>query len=1624
MNTKQHNRKRRATILLLVVSILALLFVIVTGFLSVARNTRQLVVEAERGDTINRIVDSVKDAVLTELGNQIVGEPETGTVGSEYEMIPGYRGAGRLLSPVIPVWNEGFDSPATPRDDWRNRVGGAVDDAEPLERVVWPTVTNIDGGRDARPSPVGVLDLIPEKSDDGDDELDAADLERYSRQPRFDADGDGTPDSDPLRVGSIIENANLIAGLPVRVRNVLRNYFPFAGSGLSPVSFLRLGDPSADTPEQSQVRTALAEYNENSRYEVVIRTVPHGGMLALDAPPLFDGTNRRAPWNRDFVTTTFDNLRSLGASTVSTNPPTDLFSSYPVDRASADQVNRNSIFSEIAKAAPLVERQLRRRGGWLPAYPGVETGTRQYDASGEPIPPILSFLQGTLRTAVPNFPDNTEEDGFQAMFLPDFRDRQRAHKRDMFQRFNLGELVASNEPLRAENERYAFITAATLPPAAVVDEGSTIAGISSDDWRSAFARRALLTTVSFSDDRPRRMDPALSTPPGGDPTIRFPNPDPLGQLAASEVPGANGQYVFKFSLLDAARKYWLGDLFKTFDQTAGVYPQTIEFIGNLSSATGNYLFNAWQLYNGGRLKSGARVIETLASLYYDMLGSHSDEFIDTNNNLRPERILRDDWTEATDSPRNARAQDKQAVSRRQQALMLAVNTLAFAMPRSTDPQTRLGQNDPRSYFGGIGFIDVVSYTDWLPPTNGQPMTAANYKYDEYVGYSPQPVFTEAIVYGEVDQPADPADPIPPAEISIAVELYNPNDPYYVSGTDLHALYLDDFAISLNGANPNTPSNFALPPNSESPAILQDRGFGDANWRSLRPQNLENAGGALIPNASLASIPGRSFRTFELQIMTREGNRLRATENKFFSQSATQNGIVQPIELMYASTKNRTAADPTPPNPPSTLDLPETLATTDNVGAGEEWYDTNSNRGDSINLMPSSEVVAIDLWRKGTSLRPGGTFGSRQIVWYHIDRILVHYEKDAHRNFWTSTARDQSPSRHFGAPGRVAPPTPNNPPNDYARWRCMTDRVVVTHAISVSAEPLFASRTLNTGGWVRPSAGGGTVEADALTPSTDEVFSPETPFPCMNSSHVGVLSNTQPNVIRVSDRLTNLPMFGNPSDLRPRSYPTVGFLSYIPRFSHLRRVDTAGGASDNTPYSERREVRVPMSMTLAQQWRNLHSNTTEANELATGSANYAVDFGHMPMFDNTQRIPSEIANIDVNGDGISDPGVKRYVDEVGKIPWGQLIFDYFTTISPNLTDPDRIPGRIDINSAPWMMLAQLPMLGPVKADGQAPDTATESNGAQLPLRAEYDRNNNGRIDNGELFPPLFAGDPSPAFWAPGLGSAAGTAESPFALPANVSPQDEAKNLRRTLAFDTLLADEGDANRLGPRPDYLTNGQIRYRLNAPIAASAAAYRDGIQYFAASNGAQAPYVDSHLRNGQVAANTSELGAEFLVGNNAQAVQHRYRDETIYGPIRGQTPKTLNNSTIDPAIRRRPTEFGFVSVGELLNVKGFDASRSVNLPAGALPGSYSSLARGDFMKSVSLISMLDSNAVTTRSNTFTVYISIMDREDPSQSVRTQMTIDRSNLIKQIGRSSPRGLMPEIISETRVGYFNTRYDQ
>lgn len=161
-----------------------------------------------------------------------------------------------------------------------------------------------------------------------------------------------------------------------------------------------------------------------------------------------------------------------------------------------------------------------------------------------------------------------------------------------------------------------------------------------------------------------------------------------------------------------------------------------------------------------------------------------------------------------------------------------------------------------------------------------------------------------------------------------------------------------------------------------------------------------------------------------------------------------------------------------------------------------------------------------------------------------------------------------------------------------------------------------------------------------------------------------------------------------------AFPTTGSLLLIMRYAHL--VDPNGGNPISMPFNR---ISTPYLS------RNMK---TEFDRLENG---------HMPVFD-FEVDPGR--SLPRHRDA-SAYGVLGVVEGLESLPWGQLIFDYFTGLpvdqcepcdsmqtcfcpwyrSPNPDDPEadtrpwvdqgglRVRGRININAAPWVVLAGVP-----------------------------------------------------------------------------------------------------------------------------------------------------------------------------------------------------------------------------------------------------------------------------------------------------------------------------------------------
>jgi hypothetical protein len=561
-------------------------------------------------------------------------------------------------------------------------------------------------------------------------------------------------------------------------------------------------------------------------------------------------------------------------------------------------------------------------------------------------------------------------------------------------------------------------------------------------------------------------------------------------------------------------------------------------------------------------------------------------------------------------------------------------------------------------------------------------------------------------------------------------------------------------------------------------------------------------------------------------------------------------------------------------------------------------------GLSVPYPSAGTTLKVRLWRRcaDTSLLPQ--------PWYKVDQFEVDTTNpggsalDPDKQWYLKVQRDTAYEPYFGrwsgtipvlepqARWRVTVAFPSADPVDYPKMK---------------SPPVFTSDPTT----ILPELGAGNGSPAAL----GTTFGPCVPLYTMNPT-----AAAQP----YAEVFTVLH-----GAARPAAFPTAGFMLFVPRFSH-----TVDGAT-----------RKAVTEILYEQWQ-------KPTHAVTG---YPADFGHMPIFNNTQALRTAP---DYGG-----------FQQTGRVPWGLLVFDYFTTLNPNGPDriaktaddidPCRVPGRININDASWYVLAGLPLIGPTNPADWATD---------LPLGYV-------NLAAGNTTPT----NASPAFWSANSGVLVGAwADSPT-----------------IMRYPGTFLDRSTA----------TSGQW-YRLGPYLGQAAAAYRDRVAYVSA---ASAPFDAAHFRN-----------AAGIV----------YRPAAGYGSIR-QTTAGTNLCR------------GFLSLGELGNVMGFDGSNSnelLGLPAPLTPGGSTVLGGydagagsngGDFMKAVSLLALLDTHFLTTRSNTFTIYATLTDRKNPQASVRSQMTVDRSNLLPRLIVDALGNVTvlqntgpPELIGQRETSYFNARYDE
>lgn len=1300
------NRKlsRRATILLMVVGMLAMLFVILSAYVTLSRFDRLTITQFNRSKSIEEAIDSVQKVVMNLMVEQfagpngdpfaIIGDPgQPGVLPAGYnptfEDLPGAEGA-RFQSGIEPFQDWSLGLPRTQRySDWRygavsstgprngsssgNPSPVAGDRAPTFEQLVWTFgfgVTSTGG-------------LAPRAlmSDASNEE---ADWEYLSRNPEFDADGDGVPDSSFVHNLTLQEVVNAHSGEYGRAPEYYRNI------ALPP-------PPTATSDWDDETR----RYFEQTRHTLSLRVVPHGGMISMYSPT----AGGSPPSNRIFT----DLMLRWGMQGYGTD-----VGKLP----SATSGAGNAFYDRIASQRRSVESLIRRRGGMLATW-------RDYGVGAWNSTRVLDT------TRVPTLMRELEEDFPNSFASTHNRLSASSGHPGAWQRFRMGDTVTPGGAERAN-----WFSAVHLRP--------------NRTNMSNYNRRKLLTAYNHSDELARRQVA------------------PSGVQVTPTTREDDGLRLHQGQL-----KYYLGDFSDAVNAARNAF---------IIGGPDNFEFKS--PYRAGGNVNDRRFIEQVASRYYNMLLGHAFP-------LYPGDPTAADYGECS-------------VSRREQALMLAVNTVAFAAPRITSGPT-------------AGFIDVVSYLDQQPihdasPVDGTPdspyrdQATGPGTWKVFAGYGPQPFLSQVQVQINLDtnndQTYDPTavPPVDVPQVAIGVELYNPNDPADATPTERHALYLGQFAIGVDGVDPNVAAE-------------------GAGWIRLGAGTL--GPGVLNPLTGVADqrMPGRTFVALRLR----------------------------------------------------------------NTGSGNTFFDSVPG----ISLMPdvsiTKDVSKVQLWKQASYPVPGIS-GAGAAAWFMVDEVSFSNLESQFPSsavypgvltYGVDVERDSTAQAYFGIGAGVG--------GRAARWGMVG-----------------AINEIVTVGSANPPTG------VLGVPTLGATFAPVIPLPIMNT-------------------LPGLSFYNGAA--RPNAFPTTGFMHFIPRFAHTADIDPV-----TVVVSSYR----PMAVALRNEWNIAGTGTT-----ALTLTNYPADFGHMPVFNNTQNTSSG-----------------SYFTEKGRIPWGQLVYDYFTTIPMNdvpstewASDPLRIAGRININTAPWFVLSGLPLVDRFQLS---------ANLSQLAV------------------------DAPPSFWSvePGMMYGVDSGGQPRA-------QDVLEN--RPRAIPTKAPHEFPAGT--------------WRLGDDLALAIAEYRD--------RGAYSPvggftYAYAYDRN--------QLSPP-VVGGGAVAI---YRDSAAYGAIR----REITGGT-------QPRMGGFLSIGELMNVKGFDSQFAVAPVSDPLTSK-------DYLKAIGMMTMLDSHWLTTRSNTFTIYATITDRKDPSSSVRSQLTVDRSNCLPKLvtnalgdpvfdlfgnpvvvkGRDKP-----EIIGERMMGYVNAAFD-
>jgi hypothetical protein len=1402
---KTARQRKRGTLLLMVVGLLATLFLIVSAYITVAQFDSLAMRSAGQRDAVDQILKSIDQMVLANVmqswvdgeGSVLAGGRRDPSSTTSAAVVNTYSPEDRLGSRAT-RWLAGPE-PVRDRALDIYLPGGMLVGAPTEMRVYRQTVSIMDGSyleatdlNQSNQLPLvgssgqATLDwfstqaqigLMLEDPSDQDAVFDLAydnDVRRNVLRPFMDASGDGIADSAFAGTAALTEIANAVGGVAVRAPG---GALATGGSttGFNPSA---VGDPDSDL-----MAAMFRRFENQARYDVAVKVISHGGLVALASPGNHTPAGGQTVWNREFTTEMFNWVRKRQYD--------DYSSSWGDDRlgyhASTWQ-DPNRWFNELHASAGAVEPYLRYRGGLVANQ--AETGA----ATG--LPTVLQ----ELREAFPFTMDLTQ----QVVGVPS--------RTDPTQRFNLATLY---DPFvtSLQSDWFLWRAGATMDPNEYLYQTSY-------NPRAYYVRRQLLTTISNSDELAREIDP------------QSPNP---------ALPQTN------IGLYPGQLKFYLGDIARAFNVNGQYMSQVLP-----DGSTGNI------------------IVRRLADYFYEMLA-------DTQG-----------WKNLSD--------ETEVLTRREQACMLAVNTVAFAAPRSN-----------------TGFIDAVWLTDGLTSV-------------KYVGYAPQPFITQVIAYGEEGDTSS-------KKIGVAVELFYPHDPGpgwnpltadKFDENDPFALDLSQFYISVTERHAT-----GLPGAGEEPTST-----------ALR---LSEAVGA----QPMTRLVGRNFLALTLD-----------------------NGWTESPLRGFAGVDGH-------------LNTLAPVGTTPH--GGRDVIEVKLWRQDSQNgLHLIDKLVVGDLGEARIPSRPGG-FGGGGFGEEEDDedfKWLVDYYRD--------TGLEPVFGGDWNDDGFVDTP---------ARWR------MVMNTRGAHAEDNDGGFTVSVSTRMEKIGQPGPVPST----SADEHFAPTVPLYTMNAGDTNA-NNPAPWSLTARPLprgfFTVQPIHGS---YRPKSFPTVGFMLFVPRYAHT-------GSK-------------PMSETLAEQWAkwggevdlgddsSYYTYETSSEDPSGGTGGfgsagrptvrvnrglYPADFGHMPVFDNNQDVRNN-SYFDL------DPGTGTRP----AIPWGQLVFDYFTTLDPSAdydgdllpdVDPWRVPGRININTAPWYVIAGLPLVHPMY------------------------------LNDGSSSPA------SPAFWSAKSGVLVGAV--PFLMQG---AHDTLHRFEQPVTVPGVL-EESEYSFLWYDQE---NGW--YRLGPELALAIVSYRDRLRYVTDNTAALVggPLWLAEYRN----ANTNDLGGtmEALVLAGSRYRNERTGDLTIlsgypYGPIR----RGSGSYPTGPAKYER----GFLTLGELANVKGFDSSvYHPDYPGEAPRMLYNTLGAGtddrdrpDFFKAVSLMALLDTHFLVTRSNTFTVYTTLTDRdpERPHGSIRTQYTVDRSNLLPRLVMQDTDGDgfaekprmdgeapviiqntgQPEILSRRQVGYYDTRFDQ